>query len=83
MGRGNYATSATAKVEIWRGPFFGFFVGKRRLLLLGGTEAIIEGGTEGLNYTMMEGGILLLPLKLLGFGGELVPRTFTSHTRKQ
>ena len=48
VGRGNYVTSATAKVKIWR-IIFGFFAGKRRLLFLGGTEAISEGGTEGLD----------------------------------
>ena len=48
VGRGNYVTSATAKVEIWR-TIFGFFAGKRRSLLLGGTEAISEEGTEGLD----------------------------------
>ena len=47
VGRVNYVTSATAKVEICR-TIFGYFVVKRRLLLLGGTEAIIEGVSEGL-----------------------------------
>ena len=48
VGHGNYVTCANAKAEIWR-TIFGFFAGKRRLVLLGGTEAIGEGGTEGLD----------------------------------
>ena len=48
VGRGNYVTYATAKVEIWR-TIFGFHAGKRRLLLLGGTEAISEGGADKLD----------------------------------
>ena len=35
---------------------------KRRLILLGGTEASIENGSEGLRETSREGGELLLPL---------------------
>ena len=64
----------------------GLFAGKWRFPLLGGTEAINEGDTEGLDWTVREGRILLLPLKaykLLGFGGELVQRIFSSRTNKQ
>ncbi len=47
VGRGNNVTFVTAKVEIRR-TIFGIFAGKRRLLLLGVTDAISEVGTEGL-----------------------------------
>ncbi len=41
----------------------GLFASKWRFPLLGGTEAINEGDTEGMDWTMREGVILLLPLK--------------------
>ena len=60
--------------------FFGFSAGKRRVLLLGGREAVSEGGSKGLREVVREGGILLLPLKLLDFGGQRLPRIFNAHT---
>ena len=53
--------------------FFGFSAGKRRVLLLRGREEVSEGGTERLREVVREGGILLLPLKMLDFGGERIP----------
>ena len=49
------------------------------MLLLGGREAVSEGGNEGLREVVREGGILLLPLKPLDFGGERLPRIFNAH----
>ena len=81
-GSGERAEAATAKVEIQRGPFaVSPSAGKQRLLLLGGREAASEGGSKGLNERVREGGILLLPLKLPGFGGELVTRSFSALTQ--
>ena len=39
----------------------------------GHRQSNIEGGIEGLHERVSEGVILLLPLKLPGFGIELVP----------
>ena len=67
--RGTYFADAR---ERFTGPtrtFFGFSAGKQRVLLLGGREAVSEGGSEGLREAVREGGILLIPLKLLDFGG--------------
>ena len=77
-GSGDHVDAATAKVEIHRG---GFSVDKKRLFLLGGREAAIEGGNKWLNERVREGGILLLPLKLPGFVGELVPRSSNALTQ--
>jgi len=38
------------------------------VLLLGGRETFSEGGSEGLREAVREGGILVLPLKLLEKG---------------
>ena len=77
MGRRDYVTAATAKVEIGGADNLRFF---RRVLLLGGTEASKGGCIDGLYEKAREGGILLLPLKVAGFGGELVPRVSRAHT---
>ncbi len=76
------ACFANARERFIRPPqtFFGFSAGKRRVLLLGGREAINEGGIEGLREVVREGGILLLPLKLLDFGGYRLPRIFNART---
>ena len=50
------------------------------MLFLGGSEASSEGDNEGLNDAVRESGILLFPLKLPGFGGQLILRIFRAHT---
>ena len=50
------------------------------MLLLGRREATIEGDSEVLHEEVREGWKLLLPLKLPGIGGEMVPRSFSAHT---
>ncbi len=84
MGRGDYVTSATAKVEIWRGPLRSL----RRYMELslarrdgsnqrrGHRGAGLESEGRG-DFTATA-----KSLKLLGFGGELVQRIFTSRTDK-
>jgi hypothetical protein len=59
--------------------FFSFSGGKRRVLLLRGRETICEGDIKGLREDVREGRILMLPLKLLDFGGERLPRIFNTH----
>ena len=49
----------------------GFSRCKRRLLLLEEREAASEEGSDGMRKAMWKEGILLLPLKLPGFGREL------------
>jgi len=72
LRRGDHVIVATAKVEIRRlGPFA---VSKTALAL---DCSAGRRQTVGVYKTLREGGgVLLLPLKIPGFGGELVPRTF-------
>jgi hypothetical protein len=65
--RGTYFADAWERFTGSTRTFFGLSAGKRRVLLLGGREAISEGGKEGPRDDVREGGILLLPLKLLDF----------------
>ena len=52
---GDSVCASTGTVEIRRGPVFGGFSAcKRRLLLLGGSEATNERGTEELRESMQE-----------------------------
>ena len=44
------------------------------------TEKGGEKTENGIRKRLREGGILLLPLKLPGFGGEVLPRSFGAHT---
>ncbi len=76
--RGAYFADAK---ERFIGPartFFSFSASKRRVLLLVGREEVSEGGSEGLREDVREGRILLLPLKLLDFGGDRLPRIFNA-----
>ena len=59
---------------------FSFSAGKQRVILLGGREDVNEGDNEGLREDVREGKILILPLKLLDFGGERLPRIFNART---
>ncbi len=64
---GTYFADARERFTDPTRTLFGFSAGKRRVLLLGRREAVGEGGNEGLREVVREAGILLLPLKLLGF----------------
>ncbi len=65
LGSGECVAAATAKVEIRRRLVAcGFFLGKPRLVLLGGREAASEARGEGPCQFVREGGLLLLTLKL-------------------
>ena len=45
------------------------------------TEMGEEKTENGIRKRIRKGGILLLPLKLRGFGGELLPLSFIAHAR--
>ena len=84
VGGGDCVATATANnVEIRRGPFV---ISPQ----VNGACSYSEGGRqhvrkEGMNYAMKKGkgGLLLLPLKLLGSGGHLLPRSFFARTKKK
>ncbi len=41
----------------------------------------MRAGSEGMREAVRDGGILLLPLKLLGFRAEQDPRSVSIHAR--
>ena len=59
---------------------YGFSADKRRFLLVGGRETVTMGGSKEMCKAMRNRIILLLPVKLPGFGCEMLPRSFNAHT---
>ena len=54
--RGTYFADAWERFTGSTRTFFGLSAGKRRVLLLGGREAVSEGGNKGLREVVREGG---------------------------